>query len=57
MSSQTINKKLLDSKYDPKDLFLDGYDYSVWSDNEEELTDKEESGDLSRMSPLEGDEK
>ena len=24
----------VDSKYDSKDLFLDGYDYSLWSQNE-----------------------
>ena len=36
------------SKYDPIDLFLDGY--------KEESTDKEESEDLPPMAPLEGDE-
>ena len=30
------------SKYDPKDLFLDGYDSSEWSENEEKLADKED---------------
>ena len=50
------------SKYDSKNLFFEGYDCSVWSENEEESldkkesTDKEESVDLSDMPPLEGDE-
>ena len=43
------------SKYDPKDLFLDGYDSIEWSENEEKLTDKEESEDLPPMPHLEGD--
>ena len=43
-------------KYNPKDLFLDGYDYSAWSDDEEESTAKEESGDLPAKPPLKGDE-
>ena len=52
----------IDPKYDPKNLFLEGYDYSVWSENEEELSDqkeladKEETVDLSDVLPLEGDE-
>ena len=50
-------RKKIVSKYDPKDLFLDGYDYSLWSESEEESTDKEESEDLPPMPPLEGDEK
>ena len=47
---------------DPKNFFLKRYDYSVWSENrkestdENELTDKEKSVDLSAMLPLEGDE-
>ena len=36
--------------------FLKGYDYSVWSQNKEESTDKEEFVDLSDMPPLKGDE-
>ena len=40
----------MESKYDPQDLFLDGYDYIVWSENEEESTD------VPPMPPLEGDE-
>ena len=46
----------IESKYCPKDLFLDGYDYIVWSENEEESTDKEESENLLPVPPLEGDE-
>ena len=28
-------RKKIESKYNPNDLFLDGYDYNVWSENEE----------------------
>ena len=49
-------KGKLDDKYDPKELFLEGYDYSVWSENNEESIDKEESTDVPLMPPLEGDE-
>ena len=48
-------------KYDPEKLFLEGYDYSMWSENKnestdkEELTDKEESIDVCDMPTLEGD--
>ena len=49
-------REKVESIYDPKDLFLEGYDYSVWSENEKKLTDKEESKDLSDMPPQEGDE-
>ena len=49
MSYQMIKEKS-GSKYDPRDLFLDGYDYIVWSENEE-------STDVPPMPPLEGDEK
>ena len=52
---QNDKRKKTESNYDPEDLFLDGYDYSVWSKNEEELTDKVESEDLPLMLPLEGD--
>ena len=38
----------MDPKYDPKNLFLKGY--------EKEMTDKEESVYLSDMLPVEGDE-
>ena len=43
------------SKYDPKDLFLDGYNSIEWSENEEKLSDKEESEDLPPMPHLEDD--
>ena len=48
------------NKYDPFNLFLETYSYEDWFKNEE-LTDttrndKEESVDLSDMSPVEGDE-
>ena len=45
-------RKTIESKYDPKDLFLD---YSMWSENEEKATDKEEVEHLPPMPPLEGD--
>ena len=28
-------RKKIESKYDPKGLFLDGYDYSVWIEDDE----------------------
>ena len=37
MRYQMIKEKI-ESKYDPKDLFLDKYDYSLWSENQEEST-------------------
>ena len=40
----------------PKHLVFDGYDYRVRSENEEESTDNEESEDIRKMPPLEGDE-
>ena len=49
-------KRQLGDKYDPKELFLDGYDYSVWSENNEESADKEESTDVPPMPPLVSDE-
>ena len=45
-----LKKRKLGDKYDPKNLFLEGYDYLVWSES------KEESVDLSDMPPLEVDE-
>ena len=48
--------KKIESKYDPKDLFLDGYNYSVWSENAEVSTGKVEYWDLPLMLPLEGDQ-
>ena len=35
--------------YDPESLFFKGYDYSVLSENKEELTDKEESTDKEEL--------
>ena len=35
----------MDPKYDPENLFPEGYDYRVWSENEEESTDKIEPTD------------
>ena len=43
MTLSDANKRKLGDKYDPEKLFLEGYDYSVWSENKEESTDKEES--------------
>ena len=63
--NQNEYNELLGDKWnrmDPKNFFLKRYDYSVWSENrkestdENELTDKEKSVDLSDMLPLEGDE-
>ena len=66
LSDAKIRK--LGNKYDPEELFLGGYNYSVWSENKqesidkeeltdkEELIDKEKLTDVSKMLPLEGDE-
>ena len=43
MGYHMIKLKKMDLKFDPKDLFLDGYDYSVWSEIKETLADKKES--------------
>ena len=56
MNYQITKEKKLESKYDSKDLFLDGYDYNVWSENKEESTDKEASEDQPPMPSLKGDE-
>ena len=48
-------RKNIELKYDPTSLFLKTYNYDLWLENEE-LTDKEESVDLSEMTSLEGDE-
>ena len=53
MSYQMIKK--IDLLF--KDLFLDEYDYSAWSENEKESTNKEESKDLPLIPTLESDEK
>ena len=39
----------MESKYDPKDLFLDEYDYVMGSEDKEESTDKEKPEDLPPM--------
>ena len=38
-------RKKTNRKYKPEKLFIERYDYSMWSKNEEESTDKEESID------------
>ena len=43
---QDAKKRRLGNNYDPKNLFLKGYDYSVLSKNKEELDDKEKSVDF-----------
>ena len=50
-----LKRKKMECKYKPKNLFLNAYNYDDWFDIKES-TDKEESIDLSNMSPLEGDE-
>ena len=47
--------KNIEFKYIPNTLFFKAYNYDRWFENEE-LTDKDESVDLSHMLPLEGDE-
>ena len=61
-------KRKLDDKYDPINLFLETYNYNIWFENEKESIDKEEwidkeesidkaeSTDVPPMPPLEGDE-
>ena len=49
-------RKKIELKYDSNNLFLKTYNYDLWFKNEE-LTDREESVDLSDMPALEGDEK
>ena len=54
-------RKKIESKYDPKKLFLKKYNYDNWFENQEstdneESTDKKGSLDLFDMLPLEGDE-
>ena len=45
----------IEVKYDPNNLFLKSYNYSLWFENEES-TDREGCADLSDMPPVEGDE-
>ena len=53
---------MLGNKYNPINLFFESYNYDFWFENEESTvitsrkSDKEESIDVSDMSPLEGDE-
>ena len=55
-------KKVLGNKYNSINLFFESYNYEIWFENEESTvitsrkSDKEESIDVSDMSPLEGDE-
>ena len=49
---QMLKKRELSDKYYPEKLFLEGYDYSMWSKNKEELTEKKEYVDLSDMPPV-----
>ena len=56
MTLSDATKRKLGYKYDPRRLFLEGYDYSVRSGSKDEFTDKEESADLSDIPRLEGDE-
>ena len=49
-------RKKIEFKYNPKDLFIGGYDYSMWSVDKDQSIDKEESEDLPPMPLLEGDE-
>ena len=50
------------NKYDPIILFLKTYNYNIWFENQKSTdttsrkSNKDESVDLSDMSPLEGDE-
>ena len=45
MTLSDASKRKLGHKYDPINLFFEGYDYGVWSENEEEFTHKEEMTD------------
>ena len=61
--SQMLKKKEVGENYDTESLFMEGYDYSVFSENEEESTDnekwtnKEKYVNLSNtLPPLESDE-
>ena len=61
MTLSDTKKRKLSDKYDPEELFLEGCDYRMWSENKEESTDKEElidieeSTDVPPMPELEGD--
>ena len=49
-----MQKKKINPKYKPGKLFVEGYNYNDWNKNVE-LTDKEESVDLSDVLPLSND--
>ena len=52
-------RKKLGNKYDPKNLFLEGYGYGVWLEeltDKEKLTNAEESTDIPPLPLREGDE-
>ena len=60
MALPDAEKRKLGKKYDSKNLFLEGYDYSVWSEempNKEETSDKEELTDIPPMLPVGDEEK
>ena len=40
MTLSDVKKTKLGDKYDPQNLFLEGCNYGVWSEKEEELTNK-----------------
>ena len=57
MALSDPKKGKLNNKFEPRNLFLKGYNYSVWSEksiDKEESTDKEELTDIPPMPPLEG---
>ena len=56
MTLSDTKKRTFGKKYDPESLFLEGHDYSLRSENNEESTDKDESIDFSDMPPQRGDE-
>ena len=56
MTLSDAKKRELRDKYNRESLFLEGYDYSAWSKNKRESTDKVEFEDLSVILSLEGDE-
>ena len=45
MALSEAKKRKLGEKYGPENLYLEWYDYGMWSENKEVLTDKEESTD------------
>ena len=58
MTLSDNQKRNLDNKYDPVNLFPETYNYDVWFENEEQAdttrkSDKEESADTTRISDKE----